>query len=618
MIPHNARSSSPILLVTLALCGITPASMSCKPSQMKANPDPAQRVLPDFITMSADAPLQISPPARPPVPWLEPAATQLVTPRLGPGPMIVFGEHVSLHRTSHGMIAVHARDGVIGPVELPPKSTWVGVDGEDHIWVGRFSDGKVWRAQSASAARTAEAFVEVMTIPGARAWDASGPYVAIATAEAITLSTDHGATWKERKVAGLDRILQIYVRGDGVIVAQGENEASRELDLGLPSTWISTNRGISWALSPYQPGKLERDGTWIWSGDSTCVATLTDDGKAWSANPDLSGLPGEHDPREHMLSLTYTLHAPSRQAQIATTLTPSAPRNAPPLHQGIVATCQDPIMSGVMREEPFKMPGQERGPRLDPCQHGACLRGFTLEPTRSAHEMYLLADAQCQWPEGISPQQDPACRAQGARVERVPHLVLWDRSTDSMEMDVMPEGCTPERILNTRGLHVLLCRAGEETNLWTRSATTRWAQEAILDRPAHTIAQISSSEDGTIVLHGACTPDACEPSYIRQPRASGIQELWAAIEVPQSLTVLPLNAGHAIVASLRGDDTTSISLWFVEQGVSLTPLLDIHDIEEPVYALSTTNNSSNLLLHLGDPLTSRRVIVRGDGGLNTL
>lgn len=608
MILARLLSSSPILLCVL----LTGCTHPKKPDALRQTPVG----LPDYVNKLAGQPMTITPSPIPSPSWLEKTSSQLVAPRLGPGAMVVFGEHISLHRTAHGMIAVHANDGVIGPVTLPAQSTWAGVDGKDQIWASRYSDGKLWRASSALKARTPEGFAEVKTIQGARAWDASGPFVVVATEQAIFLSSDHGTTWKERAIPVLDRILQIYVRGDGVLVAQGENETSLKLDEGLPSTWLSTTRGVSWTFSPYQPGVLERDGSWIWSGDSACVATLTDDGKAWSANPDLRRLPGERDPRELMLSLTYGLHAPSRQDTIATTLTPSPPRNEAPLHKGLVATCQDPIMSDIVlppAEETSQ--GAPRGPRQEICEHISCLRGYTPPPTSSVHESYMLADAQCTWPEGVSAVSDPGCRHPEAKVTRAPHVVLWDRDVDSLEMGDTPEGCTPERVLNSRGLHVLLCRKNELSEVWTRTAKSPWAHEAILEVPAHKVHAITSSEDGTIVLHGACEATGCAPHHIRQPRASGVQDIWAAIDIPQSLTLLPLQAGNALVASQRGDQTTSLQLWFVEKGKHLSYLLDVNDITEPVHAISTINDSTQVLIHLGDPLTTRTFVVQGDGTL---
>lgn len=211
---------------------------------------------------------------------------------------------------------------------------------------------------------------------------------------------------------------------------------------------------------------------------------------------------------------------------------------------------------------------------------------------------------------------DPGCAAQGAKVTRPPHVVLWDRDADTLEMSNPPEQCTPEKIFNSRGLHILACRKnGDITDLWTRTATTQWKQEAVVDVAANKLERVSSSEDGTLVVHGVCTASSCAPSYLRQPRASGEQNIWSAVDVPQSLTVIPLLAGNAIVASQRGDQTTSLQLWFVEGGERLSHLLEVPEITEPVNALTAHDNSTTLKLHLGDPMTSRAFVIQGDGTL---
>lgn len=565
--------------------------------------------------------------------WLEARASKYLTPTLEPTSLITFGDRVSLHRTAHGILAVHAERGVLGPVTLPEQSTWVGVDGEDRIWVGKHADGALLMAQSVRAASRVEGFELIKTIPGARAWDVHGDRVAVATEQAIHIGTQQGMTWKTRTIKALDRILQVYVGADGVLVAQGESELSRGRDITLPDTRISRDGGISWELSSYQPGKLRRNGSWIWSGDPTCVATLASDGSSWSANPDLSSLPGYRDPREKMLSLTTTLHVVADPTRIATLEMPPPPSAQGPLHQGVQANCQDPILTNVPdsrqtnRGEPTREaetgPSEEmgRGPKAEPCQGAACLRQHIPTPTHTAHQLYMLADATCQWPAEVTPEQDPLCaKSSGATLLSPPHVVLWERVQDTFEMHTPPEGCVPEKSFSSGGLHLLACRdeEGPQTTIWTLSATPGaiWQQEATLPSSPAMFSSVSSTSDGTLVLHGTCDAQRCERSYLRAPGEHGEQDLWRAIEVDGALMSLPVPGGHALVASQLPGTTERLMLWWAAfDDDRLRPVLEVSGLEEPVLDLALDDEQRHIVLTLGTIMRHEQALIMSDGTL---
>ena len=556
--------------------------------------------------------------------WLKPlsASALTTTPQLGPSQMIAFGERVSVHRTSKGLLAVDAELGVVGPIALPAQSTWVGVDGEDQIWVGRHEDGALFRAASAKAASRTEAFELVLTLPEARAWDASGPFVVVATPSRVLLSSDQGRSFVERAVKKLDTLFQIYVRGDGVLVAQGESATSRARPEELPETLISTDGGLSWRSSPYQPGKLERRGSWIWSGDITCVAALTVDAKAWSADPDLSDLPGWRDPREAMLSLTDALYAVPFDGPIASTMTPAPAPNAPPYHEGVVASCQDPILESPLEVEAPGRDASRRGPREQPCQGVECLRGAAPEAPRAAREIYLLADATCRWPKGLPARaREPSCSAPGALVERAPHVVTWDHEDDVMIMEAAPKGCIPERVFNARGLHLIACREASGARLLARRAEETeglWHEEARITSRAATLSSLSMSQDGTLILHGFCDRDRCAPSYLRQPLAAGAVQAWSQVALPAELllTAIPLPGGNALVAARpAGDQRSRLELWWVDRGDSIRRALEVDGIEEPLRAMHVSEQLDEVTLELGDPLSLKAHLVLGHGEL---
>ena len=553
--------------------------------------------------------------------WLEPAASKYAAPSLGPASLITFGERVSLHRTPQGIIAVHAERGVIGPVSLPAQSTWVGIDGADRIWVGKHDDGTLLMASDAEKARSPEGFTLIKTIPGARAWDVQGERVVVATEQVIHVGTREGKQWKERTVKDLDRILQVYAGTDGVLVAQGESEMSRGREIDLPDTRISRDGGISWELSSYQPGKLKRHGSWIWSGDPTCVATLASDGVSWSADPDLTHLPGYHDPREKMLSLTSELHVVADPSRIATSETPAPPQATQPLHRGVQANCQDPILTNLATppaEEEETDAG--RGPKLEPCQGAACLRQSRPAATPTTHQLYMLADGTCQWRDEATRRSDPGCTPEmGSKLLSSPHLVLWERVQDTFTMHAPPAGCIPEKSFSSSGLHMILCRSREDAAaLWTMRAEpdARWQEEAILPTTASRISNVSSTSDGTLILHGACDAQRCETSYLRAPGEVGEQDLWRALEVDGALMTLPVPGGRAIVASEVPGSTQRMMLWWASFDEDrLRPLIEVTGLEEPVLALSLDDTQQHITLTLGTVMRNAQAILMSDGSL---
>ena len=551
-------------------------------------------------------------------PWLEETSTKLIAPKLGPAPIIAFGEHLSIHKTHLGLVAVHAERGVLGAITPPENSTWIGVDGKDQILIGRHKPGDILLIPTPTKENKKQnKFKPLTQLKNARSWDAQGAIIAIANTSTILVSQDHGTTWKERQVKALDTIQQIYVRHDGVIVAQGEAASSAATQAGIPSTWISNNAGISWTESPFQPQKLTRYGSWIWSGDTTCVATLSQDASSWSANPSLNNLPGYHDPREKMLSLTTSFFAPANPSMIASTSQPAPPTNTPPLHQGLIPSCQDPILADVTqaREEP----PPERGPLYNPCQAATCLTHSKPQQSQSAHQLYLLADASCQWPDNVDPHSDPQCKAKGSKVLQPPHPVLWDRDKNTFEILSPPAECIPQKAFSSRGLHILICE-GDAPDVFTLNSqpNATWKQETTLRSGADMLSSISSSPDGTLILHGTCAENTCATSYLRAPHISGTQDAWSALALPGQLKVIPHNSGHAIIATTHKDNPSEFTLWWATAGKTIQDILRVTSPDEPLIDLKLSDDMQHLITVSGSLMVSKRAVVMSDGSLQPL
>lgn len=575
--------------------------------QKNTTPDPAPKPLP----LSQPPALEVEQPVRVPVseltaPFLEPPERGIVA-SFGSPAFFTMGEHVSVHRTGRGLFAVHSQEGVIGPIALPEEATDLVVGPKDAIWLLDNKSGTISRAPDANAAREVDAYKQVGTFPGAITFDVNAGLIAVGSPTELKISRDQGNTFQAKPLPADYQLNVVFVRHDGVIVLLGVERAAPTLGI----VYISHDRGESFARSPFHPQRLMRSGSWIWNGDANCVATLARDGKQWSSNPSLSGAPGYKDPRNAMLALVDTMRAPAADRALPTLSTPLPPKDDPQMrHTGFEATCQDPIPTAeeieAASERAAKEEAAARGPQPLPCKGAQCVRSFTPDaPPETRHQFWLLADGQC---EGA---RDKTCQDENSKVTRPPHAAIFDRREDKMAVVDLPKGCVPHRLFDASGMAVLVCR-GESAPVYTRTVLDDWVKEIDLEIGHETVASISMSRDGTLMLHGACGQTECAPSYLRAPVRQGLARSWVEVDLPEQLSAVPFDGGGTLVLTAPEETTSLLTFWYAEPGKQAVEWFTLDGVEDPVRGLKIRPDGSLELL-VGDDFQPRRRPILGDG-----
>ncbi|WP_437790722.1 hypothetical protein [Sorangium sp. So ce693] len=534
-----------------APAALAPASVAIPPAPLET---PARAAGAPAVDPSAPLTLPIA--AIPPATWVEPALGAQERARAGRDPFrehteIALGEHVAIFAAkgggadpAGGAFAVDEKLGVVGPLKLPARFTWVGVAGPqiDTLY-GATPDGVLHRAAGVrDALRPDGGFVPRSSVPGATAWDAAGALIAAAAGERVSVSADEGRSFTSAVVAPGKTVRAVLVRPDGVLAAVVEAPA-RGQQPAEPDTFLSLDRGKTWKRSAFQPRSIEREGSWIWNGNASCPAVLSRDGQAWTrAAAGLYARP----------SFGVALHlSPAIRATAAgsfrSAVVPPAPE---PPRRGDTA---------VGREPPCKSDddGVVGGIGLIgeagvSCGGALCLLESAAprpQPTRT--RIATFGDGICG-PTSVRPPGSDCA----AHLTRPPTFAVVDHIASTVTPVAAPEGCPqPVALHNAAGIGVLICRGGSGgAVLFVRGAQGAWHAEGSQATPAEALEGIAAAPDGTLLLLEPTPPASArqrEPlqALVRSPLPLGTPQAWRRVTAPDGVAALPAPGGAALIAS---------------------------------------------------------------------
>ncbi|WP_437893142.1 hypothetical protein [Sorangium sp. So ce124] len=534
-----------------APAALAPASVAIPPAPLEA---PARAAGAPAVDPSAPLTLPIA--AIPPATWVEPPLGEQERAKAGRDPFrehteIALGERVAIFAAkgggadpAGGAFAVDEKLGVVGPLKLPARFTWVGVAGPqiDALY-GATPDGVLHRAAGVrDALRPDGGFVPRSSVPGATAWDAAGALIAAAAGERVSVSADEGRSFTSAVVAPGKTVRAVLVRPDGVLAAVVQAPA-RGQQPAAPDTFLSLDRGKTWKRSAFQPRSIEREGSWIWNGNASCPAVLSRDGQAWTrAAAGLYTRP----------SFGVALHlSPAIRATAAGSFRSAVAPPAPePPRRGDTA---------VGREPPCKSDddGVVGGIGLIgdagvSCGGALCLLESAAprpQPTRT--RIATFGDGICE-PTSARPPGS-AC---AAHLTRPPTFAVVDHIASTVTPVAAPEGCPqPVALHNAAGIGVLVCRGGSGgAVLFVRGAQGAWHAEGSQATPAEALKWIAAAPDGTLLLLEPTPPASArqrEPlqALVRSPLPLGAPQAWRRITAPDGVAALPAPGGAALVAS---------------------------------------------------------------------
>lgn len=534
-----------------APAALAPASVAIPPAPLEAPTRAA-----DAPAVDPSAPLTLPIAAIPPATWVEPPLGEQERARAGRDPFrehteIALGERVAIFAAkgggadpAGGAFAVDEKLGVVGPLKLPARFTWVGVAGPqiDAVYAAT-PDGTLHRAAGVRDALRADGFEPRGSVPGATAWDAAGALVAAAAGERVSVSADEGRSFTSSVVAPGKAVRAVLVRPDGVLAAVVQAPA-RGQHPATPDTFLSLDRGQTWKRSAFLPRSIERTGSWIWNGNASCPAVLSRDGQTWTrtAATSLYARP----------TLGIALHlSPAIRAIAAgsfrSAVAPPAPE--PPPRGG----------AAVGREPPCKSDGEGvvggiglMGTLGVSCGGALCLlESATPRPQPTRTRIATFGDGICE-PTSVRPPGSDCA----AHLTRPPTFAVVDHIASTVTPVAVPEGCPqPVTLHNAAGIGVLICRGGSGgAVLFVRGAQGAWHAEGNQATPAEALKSIAAAPDGTLLLLEPTPPASArqrEPlqALVRSPLPLGAPQAWRRITAPDGVAALPAPGGAALVAS---------------------------------------------------------------------
>ncbi|MFO0758093.1 MAG: hypothetical protein U0359_16475 [Byssovorax sp.] len=615
----RARPLSLVLAPLLAACSPpAPAPVRWMQAGMPAAPSP-----PAAPPVDPRAPLVIPETRGAPAPWLEPTLRRSMNPLASPK-QVAAGKRTAVveladyehdyayssgttptvtdrPKVPRAFVLVTEAEGVLGPLVSPVEPSWIGVDGDDQIFVAG-EDGDLYAAASAEDARSGR-FERRADRPGATRWDAGQGLLAAAARDELSLSDDAGKSFHVVRPKKGQSILALALRFDGVIAVQVEDRKGKRTVL------TSADGGKSFRASKYQPKTIVREGAWIWTGDADCPATLDADGRAFVI--DQQAYEAFRDRRRWS---TQVMGNDGARGFFP----------AEPVDRLDLPALPDPKAGGALgdpaacEERPRGGIGGILGSMADPrdCVGARCLRDAFVE-TRAAgpRAALLLSDGECDRLAG------PGKRwcADDARLVRAPHWALVDRRSGVVETIArLPAPCDPARVYHHRGIEALVCGTGPSSSaIYTLAPGPTFTREIDLPMAASAITAVSGAADGTLLFHLACAPvDASCRAFVRAPLAIGDNRAYRVLDVPGAQAYRALEGGAAL-AFIASPDGRQLALGLSRADgtyQSLTPFTAA--LDGILNASITASRNVELTLRAGPGVFEQRSVwVTNGGGL---
>ena len=496
--------------------------------------------------------------------------------------LLASGDRSALTRTSAGEYFGYDESlGVVGPLELPAGTQKVLFGPSDSLLVVT-GDGKLVAAPSLLAAKRAQGFEPRSAPQKVTSWDSAGDYLVAADDKQVHLSRDGGKTWTVTKPAAWGTPRTVVVRPDGVMAVQGGPAKA-------PLTFLSRDDGKTWQRSSFQPDRIRRSGSFIWSDVWNCQAVLTENGSTWSkAGDELSrfraarswtasfgastgpeGVPGGVHPSLTDPPMPKVPPAKERRTGRGC----PAPPKPKGRQYGILGLLGTSDVSGI-----FSTDGEGIGslgtlgsgsgivggigvgglghrgasaaePAWGACQGTGCLRPTTTAETKRPRTRFeLLRDGRC------APGTTGKLCTDG--FERAPHVAIIDTTTGKRRVADLPSGCLPRHLLGVAGLGLLACSGARGLTVHVADASGTFKEEGTLSDAALLRWPVQVGVDGTLLFHESCGGKQSCRALIRRPVDPGTPGAFREVKIDRAVAYRALTRGRALVVTRGGSDAT--------------------------------------------------------------
>jgi len=505
--------------------------------------------------------------------WLDPPTADKERKRWVYETVMASGQRAAVAKTSVGeYYGWDERSGVVGPLALPAASDKFLFGPGDSLLVVT-QKGELWSAPSVASAKSVASFERRDAPANATDWDSANDYLVATDGKQVHTSRDGGKSWSVVKGAAWGNVTNVLVRFDGVMAVVGGPAKS-------PTTFLSRDDGKTWQRSSFQPSRLSRSGSFIWSDVWNCTAVLSENGSTWSKGGE--ALTKFRTARSvGTVFSTQTTPEGFTEGAFRSTSDPPPPKVPGAKETRVGRGCPPPPglgkkgrnygILGLLGSADVGVLGSLEGGAVGlGWGSGEGLGGIGLVGSRgTAREPTPICDgAPCLAPpkpaaeltrtrfsffnDGICARAESAGKCAPGSFDRPPHVAVVDETTGKRKVADLPNGCTPDRLVSASGLGILTCRGSGSPTLWVADATGAFRAEGSLTDRMATSWPVAVGRDGTLVFHEGCKADKPCRALVRRPLDPGAPSTFRMVQVRDAIGYRAL-VGGKVLAIVRVD-----------------------------------------------------------------
>ena len=499
-------------------------------------------------------------------PWLD-VSKRTFSPVL-PEILSTGGAYAVVRLADGRMYAVDADYNILGAVVLPEGTTWFAVDAGGRLIA--YAGGHILAANGYVEAANASGYAAMLDVSDVRAIDMAGSTLAYGDGANLSIVDLGAGTVKRIALADFFDDAKVEAMTPEVVEKSGQSKKSKKSKkqasgseqalvadvqgiwwradgVGLVSvrslltvrTFVTADNGRSWRQMTDVPSGIRRSFGWIWDGANR---VLSRDGQRF-----VKACGEKYSPADR-----WTLsHEPE-----------------------VVPSVSDKWLE---RESPEAV--------LDDSGNEVCADMGWLPEATATREHSLALDQSGLY----APASEPGGLEMGLyRIPEGGKAVGWIAEPGGALSSVdLPDGCEPLYVAGVSGLGLAFCKLNaEEFTVYTRTAKMPWMPETILPIALSDDPKVYMSEDGTLILRGACEEtqrevpvmpegealasggdvqtEIVKETYcragVRQPEEVGMPNIWRLENMGASADIVPLTNGRFVSVEPDAGDARKLVL----------------------------------------------------------
>ncbi|MFO0591079.1 MAG: sialidase family protein [Polyangiaceae bacterium] len=477
--------------------------------------------------------------------WVEPALDE-DAPNIWEQ-TVAAGARAAILRRGDALYVAHLDRGVTGPIALPQRTFWVGLDEADALYAAR-SDGTLLRVNDLAKVTDAGNFEPIVSIPSAVAWDVTEGRIVAAGGAFAFVSSDGGASFQASPLPARESAEQIVARPDGVVAVLSHADG----DARSRAVWISNDGARTFHASHFPARSLRRIGARILGEGDGCEARLATDGRTWNAGEERDDTWRLEHGWSRMLGVWSQAggNVPSRLLTLREPAAPS-PSSTRIDEQGLCPAKPPKGKGGGSGDGVLGALGRGGIGLRTGAMQLLDARSPSIPRTRTAWG--FLGDGTCDAGDVVTQWKTDDCRADRP-LTRAPRIARTDAETLGLQVMDAPPGCDEKHLFNARGTAALLCKSGAtDRAVYFAGRDGRWYAEGTVTC-AKDARLFEVKEDGTLAIACDLRSDGGRALWVRRPASIGTKDAFRKVDVEGALAYRLLDGGRVAIVTSKGKD----------------------------------------------------------------